>query len=58
MKKYKVYQRAEVWYVTDVVASSPEMAETLVQEDGYEGEWSIDYETCVMVDDFDVHEVE
>ena len=55
-KTYKVFQQAEIWYVTEVEANSPEEAQALVESVDFEGEWAIDYGTAVVCDNFDVHE--
>jgi hypothetical protein len=55
-KSYKVFQKAEVWYVTKVDANSPEEAQALVESNDFDGEWELDLETAVINDEYDVWE--
>jgi hypothetical protein len=56
-KEYRVFQKAEIWYVTKVEANSPEEAQALVESNDFDGEWSLDLDTAIVNDEYDVHEV-
>lgn len=56
-KDYRVFQKAEVWYVTKVTADSPTEAVEIVSSNDYDGDWELDLETAVLNDaEYDVWE--
>jgi hypothetical protein len=57
MGEYVVWQKAEVWYKTDVSADTPEQAIKLAEQDGKGTTgWEIDLDTSVMIDEFEVYD--
>jgi hypothetical protein len=55
--QYRVFQKAEIWYVTKVEANSPEEAQALVESNDFDGEWELDLGTTIVNDEYDVHKV-
>jgi hypothetical protein len=54
-QEYRVFQKAEIWYVTEVTANSPEEAQALVESNDFDGEWNLDLETAIINGEYDVH---
>lgn len=51
---YKVWQKAEVWYVAEVEATDETEAIKVAEESG---DWELDLETSVMTEEYEVHNV-
>lgn len=55
-KTYRVFQKAEVWYVTEVEAKDAFEAKSIVTSNDYDGDWELDLNTVVDNDEYDVWE--
>lgn len=56
MNEYVVWQKAEIWYKTEVSADSPQHAIEVSQDDSKNTGWDLDLETSVSLDAFEVYD--
>lgn len=58
MKKYRVEQRASVWYETTVEANTEEEALEIAQSESNNENWELNLETVCFEDDYEIAEEE